>query len=206
MLKKLMTTLVVGASISTANAAVLTTQDASGNLDLKVNLPQTLVLYHWSNAGIEFFPANPVAYASGKGAGLGQLTETSIDVSDQDALGGSGSSSLSTIQTPNGQADNKISVTLKNAWAVRSLTENGTVNLAITNPDPEHKKDGSVVSTTNVKVTSAGKNAGNSVQLESKWAPTQGDITFDLDLSKATKAGLHESDGDTFTLTLTGTQ
>lgn len=201
MLKKLMlATAIVGATISTASAATVT-----GDVDLQVKLPEVLVLYHWDKAGIEF---NPKTYdiPTGVGTGTYDFGANDITVADNNTDEGAGLRDIpmntdGVTGRPNGTI---IPVTLKDAWAVRTLTENGKAKLAITNPDTQHKKGttGSVVSTQEAKVQTRDAPAGENITIPSKWAPTTGDITFNLDLSAATQAGLHVSDGSTFTLTL----
>ncbi|STZ07974.1 Uncharacterised protein [Moraxella caprae] len=201
MLKKLLlATAIVGATISTASA-----DNVSGTMNLKVTLPEILVLYHWQEAGIQFEP-NKYDMPTGKGAGTYDFAGN-IQVADNDgnADGAGVSDTPMNLNDITGRTNaTTIPVVLKNSWAVRTLTENGKAKLAIANTKAEHKKgDDSVVLTKEAKV-SQGNKSGTEIELDSKWAPTTGDITFDLDLTGATKAGLHQADDATFTLKLTG--
>lgn len=202
MLKKLMlATAIVGATISTASAATVT-----GDVDLQVKLPEVLVLYHWDKAGIEFRP-DKHEVVTGKGAGTYDLTGNAITVADADGnLTGAGVTDevMNTDTVPNFANATTIPVVLKDAWAVRTLTTNGNAALSIANTDANHLLDTSAVVTKNAKVQATGVAAGTNITIPSKWEPTKGDISFDLDLSGAKRAGLHESAGSTFTLTLTG--
>lgn len=203
MLKKLITALaVVGASVSAANAAT------SGNVDLQVKLPEVLVLYHWDKAGIELNPVE-IAEATGIGTGKYDFKSTNIEVLDNNNgvdMAELTDQPMAIAGLKDGRPDaNIIAVTLKDSWAVRSLTQNG-VKLAIENTgtdSTDHVNGNSKVVTKDAKVQSANVTAGDSIDLASKWEPTKGDITFNLDLSGATKSGLHKSAGETFTLTLT---
>lgn len=202
MLKKLLlATAIVGATISTASAAEVT-----GDVDLQVKLPEVLVLYHWDKAGIEFDPKT-YNITTGKGAGTYDFNLANIEVDVNANQNGAGiTDDPMVLGNVTGRAnDATIPVTLKDAWAVRTLTTNGKAKLAIANQNAEHKKGAtnSVVVTKDAKVKQGGEH-NTEIELASKWAPTTGDITFDLDLSGATQAGLHESNNSTFTLTLTG--
>ncbi|WP_432481386.1 hypothetical protein [Moraxella sp. ZY200743] len=180
---------VLGASVSVATAQV---NSISGSMDLQVELPDVLVLYHWQTVGIEFHSAIRNV-AIGCGTGIGNFGRPDIEIKDNDSINGADltDDQLVTTSTPNTKSENKISVTLKDAWAVRSISENG-VKLSIWNSDDTHKSDSdptSIVKTENVKVKSNG-GSGPSIDLvDSKWTPTKGDITFDLNFEQVKKQG-----------------
>ncbi|WP_147285090.1 hypothetical protein [Moraxella ovis] len=205
MFKKSLAALVMAGAAASAHA-----DSVSGTMDLQVQLPEVLVLYHWTNAGIEF---NPIVKGIGVGRGVGTygLNQDTIEVLDNNSESAADLTDdpLVTTTVLNNQADtNKVTVTLKDAWAVRSISNDG-VKLKVENTDSTHLHDGdrnSKVKTENVKVKSSDavtKTAEEEIELNSKWKPIKGDITFDLDFSEAKKAGLHKSDDQTFTLTLT---
>lgn len=208
MLTKLVTALaVVGASVSVANAQ----QSVSGTVDFKVNMPSVLVLYHWDEAGVDFRP-QVEAQISGHGVeqvnagGAEVLVATNNNTANVLTLT---DEALSATQFK-GQDARTVKVTLQDAWAVRSISENG-VELSVETTDQAHKNESdptSVINVKNTKVKSAGAvgitigTGAEKIELPSKWEPIKGDITFDLDLSDAKKSGLYTSQGQTFTLTL----
>ncbi|SPX86842.1 Uncharacterised protein [Moraxella ovis] len=202
MFKKSLAALVMAGAAASAHAA-----SVSGAMDLQVELPEVLVLYHWTDVGIEF---NPIVKGVGTGRGVGRydLTKDAIEVLDSDSGEAADLTDerLATTTVLNNQAStNDVAVTLKDAWAVRSISSNG-VKLKIENEDQDHIHDDdptSKVKTKDAKVKNGMGPAAEEIDLASKWQPTQGDITFNLDLSEAKKVGLHKSAGQTFRLTLT---
>ncbi|WP_323843508.1 hypothetical protein [Moraxella sp. Pampa] len=209
MLTKLVTALaVVGASVSVANAQQKT---VSGTVDFKVNMPSVLVLYHWDEAGIDFQP-QVEAQISGHGVEQVDAGEANVSVTTNNNTANVlalNDEALSATQFKGHDAQT-VKVTLQDAWAVRSISENG-VELIVETTDKAHKNDldpTSVINVENTKVKSTeavGVDTGigaDRIQLPSKWVPIKGDITFDLDLSGAKKSGLYASQGQTFTLKL----
>lgn len=209
MLTKLVTALaVVGASVSVANAQQKT---VSGTVDFKVNMPSVLVLYHWKEAGIDFQP-QVEAQISGHGVEQADAGEASVLVTANNNTAnvlGLDDEQLSATRFKGNDAQT-VKVTLQDAWAVRSISENG-VELSVETTDKAHMNGvdpTSVINVENTKVKSAGaegdgQRGAETINLPSKWEPIKGDITFDLDLSGAKKSGLYTSTGKTFTLKLT---
>ena len=219
-MKKALTLVVGGLVLGTSSMAVAA-NSISGSTDFRVNIPEVLVLYHWDDAyltltDIATTPANdsdgreisdPAAHnATGILAANGTYTISGDVKTDTVAT-----SPLATT----------VDVTLKNAWAVRSIS-NDNVTLALTNPNTTLKSvNGGATAVTSAAVlqsTATGTTGTNSatMTLPPSWVPTMGDIKFKLDLTNATKPGEYNTRGaagaataadeatDTFLLTLTG--
>lgn len=216
MLKKI----VLGAIIASASTASLAATSISGSTDFRVTVPEILVLYHWDDAHLILTDVTTTPENDSDVREISDATTRTKTV----ALGGTyaidGDVVTSSLATSPLNAT--IDVTLKNSWAVRSISSD-KVTLALTNPNTELKNttDNSVtISTSDAKLSSTAANVTGSdtasMTLPSKWEPTMGDIKFKLDLSKATKSGEYNTRGvagaattgdeatDTFLLTLTG--
>ena len=196
---------------SFASAAV------SGSTDFRVILPEILVLYHWDDVVLN-------------------LTADSIAKNDS-TLTRTGTTELgtttATIDSPaidtSANADilsSSIRVTLKDAWAVRNLSNTNGVELQLTNPNPRListvdqtsslNTSGAILESASDKII--GSKTAPTLNILSGWAPVTGDIIFDLDLSNANSAGEYNTRGasgtsgagavgseatDSFVLTLT---
>ncbi len=161
----------------------------SGSTDFEVDIPEVLVLYHWDKARLDITGNQFVYNDNNTHIGSMNMGENEANINDNPLTGAS--------PVPNGfDTSSLIDVTLKSAWAVRSISsDNVTLSVAIT--DANHVgTNGSLAVVSDAKVSKT--------DIPSKWEPTVGDITFKLDLSKVTKPGLHESADETFELTLTG--
>ncbi|UNU72811.1 hypothetical protein LU293_06800 [Moraxella nasovis] len=168
----------------------------TGNTQLYVTIPEVLVLYHWDYAVINLNNNVNRAIVSGSGQKDEEINAGSTEVTgDLDPV------------SPLATAGNKMNVTLKDSWAVRSITTSGKVGMKVENDNStlKHRKDeanGGSLTTSEVKLASnATTSTAAEIELPSKWEPTKGDIKFVLDLSNAKKAGVYTS-ADTFKLTL----
>ena len=190
-------------SLSTFASAAVT-----GTTDFRVVLPEVLVLYHWDDV-------------------LLNLTDTGRVINDATTRTGTaalGSSTASitgpAVSTTADALATSVAVTLKDAWAVRNLSTGTGVRLTLTNPNPtllSVADKTSLLTTTGAALTSTNSKVsgtGATLTIASGWAPVLGDITFNLDLSKANHSGEYNTRGlavvaadntkDTFLLTLTG--
>lgn len=191
------------ASVASAAASV------KGGTDFRVTLPEILVLYHWNDAHLTLTADNSVF-----GSDVTRELEASL-------TGGTYNFNTNPINVDaqsltNPLANNIIDVTLKDSWAVRSLSTRN-VKLALSNPNPILKDvvDGaSQITITEPKLVYNSTEADEQ-SIPSGWTAVKGDIKFKLDLSAATKSGEHNTRGDagkniapgtndTFLLTLTG--
>ena len=200
-------------------ASVASAASVSGSTDFRVTLPEILVLYHWDDAHLileNSSNSNNSAINDGSTREVTQsITATSHELNTD------------VITTSDTNLDvGTVAVKLKNAWAVRSLS-NGTVNLALTNPQPTlySVTTGNQVTTSTIVIGSPALNAevpasvdgaatGTELKIKSGWQPVRGDIDFTLDLKNANHAGEYNTRGvaginptstnDAFLLTLTG--
>lgn len=188
----------------------------SGSTDFRVTLPEILVLYHWDDAHLilEEVGTTPANDSDAREISDATTRELTADL-------GAGSYTINTdVNTTSAAFPTSISVTLKNAWAVRNLSTANGVNLVLTNPNStltSVQDQTSSVTTSNAVLESAGLtgNGSNTVTIDSGFAPVLGDIKFDLDLTGADSAGEYNTRNtagaagpaddatDTFLLTLT---
>lgn len=189
----------------------------SGSTDFRVTLPEILVLYHWDDAHLIL---EEVATTAANDSDPREISDTTTRELTAD-LGASSYTINTDVATAGSAAfPTLVSVTLKNAWAVRNLSSAAGVNLALTNPKDtliSVADQTSTVTTSNAVLESAGLtgSGSNTVTIDSGFAAVLGDIKFDLDLTGADSAGEYNTRGaagaagtgvvadDTFLLTLT---
>ncbi|WP_019671724.1 hypothetical protein [Psychrobacter lutiphocae] len=213
-------TAIAAAALSVASAA--SAASISGSTDFRVTLPEILVLYHWDDAHLTL---TDVTTTPDNDSDLREISDEttrdlSIDLQQTSAV-----FQGNDVKTPSPITNfdsGVVNVTLKNSWAVRSLST-GDVTLALTNPNSTLKNvtDNNVtIETKNAVLASAatGVTGSDSVSMTipSGWEPVMGDIKFDLDLTGANYSGEYNTRGnagkattndeatDTFLLTLTG--
>ena len=188
----------------------------SGSTDFRVTLPEILVLYHWDDAHLIL---EEVGTTPANDSDAREISDTTTR--ELTANLGSDSYTINTdVNTTSAAFPTSISVTLKNAWAVRNLSTASGVNLELTNPNStltSVEDQTSSVTTSNAVLESAGLtgSGSNTVTIDSGFAPVLGDIKFDLDLTGADSAGEYNTRNtagaagptddatDTFLLTLT---
>ena len=192
-----------------AATSLLSTQiqaaSVSGSMDLKVTMPEILVLYHFDEVQIDLTDAHTPTAANDSDDH--EISETFAGT----VTGAMGTPitqalSITGADTHAGETGT-LAVTLTDAWAVRSISSaDVTVTGSIQTNDLTHAA-GSTIGVSAMELTSGGS-TGTSVDLAPQWALQTGDISFELDLSSASHAGLYETAGtdatDTFLLTLTG--
>ena len=188
----------------------------SGSTDFRVTLPEILVLYHWDDAHLIL---EEVGTTPANDSDAREISDTTTRKLTADL--GSDSYTINTdVNTTSAAFPTSISVTLKNAWAVRNLSTANGVNLELTNPNStltSVEDQTSSVTTSNAVLESTGLtgSGSNTVTIDSGFAPVLGDIKFDLDLTGADSAGEYNTRNtagaagptddatDTFLLTLT---
>ncbi len=173
---------------SFASAAV------SGSTDFRVILPEVLVLYHWDDVVLNL-TADSIAQNDSTltRTGTAELGTTTVTATIDSPA----------INTDANMFSTSIRVTLKDAWAVRNLSNTNGVQLELTNPNPRListidptsslTTSGAILESTSDKVT--GSNTAATLNILSGWAPVTGDIVFDLDLSNANSAGEYNTRG-----------
>lgn len=192
-------------SLSTFSSAAVT-----GTTDFRVVLPEVLVLYHWDDVLLNLTDTGRVINDNTTRTGTAALGSTAASIT-----GPAVSTTADTLAT-------SVAVTLKDAWAVRNLSTGTGVTLTLENPNSKLLSvtdqtsflttTGALLESVNTKVIGSKKAA--TLNIASGWAAVSGDITFNLDLSKANSSGEYNTRGlaaaaadntkDTFKLTLTG--
>ncbi len=188
----------------------------SGSTDFRVTLPEILVLYHWDDAHLILEEVGTTAANDSDDREISDTTTRELTSN----LGSDSYTINTDVNTTSAAFPTSISVTLKNAWAVRNLSTTSGVNLALTNPNSTLTSvadQTSSVTTSGAVLESAGLtgSGSNTVTINSGFAPVLGDIKFDLDLTGANSAGEYntrknagkagdtDDATDTFLLTLT---
>ncbi|MGB0865375.1 MAG: hypothetical protein ACPGSC_02640 [Granulosicoccaceae bacterium] len=169
----------------------------SGAMDLSVTMPEILVLYHFDSVQIDLTDANNQAVSEGAAANVTIATS---------AAPATGALSIDGT-TPTLPAQETVTVTLTDAWAIRSISSADVeVSGSIENATLTHTTAAtSTIGVSNLSLE-AGGSTGAAVTLAPQWAVQKGNISFDLSLATASHAGTYTSGGttDTFLLTLTG--
>lgn len=199
-------------------ASVASAASVSGSTDFRVTLPEILVLYHWDDVVLNLTGGSIAQNDSTPTrTGTAAIGATTIEINNP------------AINATADALSTSMKVTLKDAWAVRNLSNTTGVNLALTNPNPKltstvDKKSfltttGAVLKSDSDKISGTTKEAAT-LNILSGWSPVKGDIIFDLNLSKADSSGEYNTRGaagttgagpvgsqattDSFLLTLTG--
>lgn len=213
-------------ALATATVSIASFASAasiSGSTDFRVTLPEILVLYHWDDAhltltdNITTTPANDSDPREISDAATRDLS-ANMEATD---LTFQGKDVTTTSPIAKFKSD-VVNVTLKNSWAVRSLSS-APVTLELTNENSTLSNvtvPASTIETQDAVLASdaTGINGNNTptVTIPSGWKPVMGDINFKLDLTNANNSGEYNTHGtagpattgdeatDTFLLTLKG--
>lgn len=194
----------------------------SGSTDFRVTLPEVLVLYHWDDAHLTL--RDVVTPTAANDSDAREISDTTtrnlIEDLGKDSYIISGDVNTAIPDTFQNSAS--TTVTLKNAWAVRSIsTKDVTLGLAVQQPVLKNvNRKESTITISEAKLNSTGSGVGGngtqSMTVPSGWLGVQGDINFKLDLTNANNSGEYNTRGssspasetddgtDTFLLTLTG--
>lgn len=209
-------------SLSLVAVAAPAPASISGSTDFRVTLPEVLVLYHWDDAHLIL--QDVVTTTAANDSDAREISDNSTRNLTDD-LGKSAYAITGDVNTTipstflNSASTN---VTLKNAWAVRSIsTNNVTLGLLVQQPTLKNvNRAASVIEVGGAKLNSTGAGVSGSgtstMKIPSGWQGVQGDINFTLDLTNANSSGEYNTRGlaslaaetdngtDTFLLTLTG--
>ena len=213
------------ATVSIASFASAAPTQISGSTDFRVTLPEILVLYHWDDAHLILQELTTTSAANDSDAR--EISDAKAHSLTANIAAGTYDITQNPVDTATGAertTGNKVAVTLKDAWAVRSLS-NAPVKLALTNPNAILKNvtdNKSTILTEGAVLASTGTGVANSgtanITIPSGWTPVKGDIKFSLNLANANNSGEYNTRGtagaasdqqnstDTFLLTLTGNQ
>ncbi|MDP8162279.1 hypothetical protein QJU89_02895 [Pasteurella skyensis] len=193
-MKKLLLASVLGLTLTTS----INAQEVSGETNFKVTIPEVLVLYHWDEAHLTF--KNMATHH-----GDTTIRNKTVNFADNQPYTLDGDVTITDLPS----FKNDVKVKLKNAWAVRSIS-NDKVTLKLEAQQPTLKLGGASNASESITISDQqlklGRETPNAtIELKSQWAPQQGDILFNMNLAGATKSGEYKSaDKDTFKLTLTG--
>lgn len=199
-----------------ALSGVASAASVSGSTNFKVTVPEILVLYHWDEAHLTLQSATTTAANDSDSHEISDATVRTGTANLSTASPYSITGDVATTDSYSTLGGN-VSVVLKNAWAVRSISS-GNVSLALTEQSGSYTLKNVADSTATIAITDAklkhGTDASNAtLSLAPGWAPKMGNIEFKMNLSGVTKSGTYTSNGaasptdetdDTFLLTLTG--
>ena len=203
-------------------ASVASAASVSGSTDFRVTLPEILVLYHWDDAHLILTDATTTPENDSDSR---EISDTTTRTLTTDLGNGSYTINTDVDTTDPTTATTNLgiaNITLKNSWAVRSLSS-APVKLALTNPNATLTNTtvaGSTITTQNATLASTGTGVTGTgtanMTIPSGFAPILGDINFQLNLANANNSGEYNTRGvagkatatdeatDTFLLTLTG--
>lgn len=180
----------------------------SGSMDLKVTMPEILVLYHIDEVQIDLQEAHTATAANDSDDH--EISET-FGGTITGTMGTPVTGALGITGTDTHTANHTVNVTLTDAWAVRSISSDDvTVAGSIQTATLTHDTVGASTIGVSGMTIASGAASGASVDLAPQWGLQKGSISFTLDLTSATHAGLYQSADpqadatDTFLLTLTG--
>lgn len=210
------------ATATISMASVASAASISGSTDFRVTLPEILVLYHWDDAHLTLTDAVTTPENNSDDREISDATTRDLSATLQETTLTFDGNDVSTTSPITNFDSGLVNVTLKNSWAVRSLST-APVTLALTNPNATLKNatnNDATITTQDAVLASTGTGVTDSdsasMTIPSGWAPVMGDIKFNLDLTNADYSGEYNTRGvagkaveadegtDTFLLTLTG--
>lgn len=165
-------------------------ESVSGTTNLKVVMPEYIVLHYYSDIQLSFTAASS-AESNGSLSPLTASWTTSTE-------GGEVFDANITGTAEAGDASRDI--TLKNVWSIAGLSPSGEARVSITGTDLEKDDSSSKIDTADWKVA-VGSNAGRSIDTELRGisgSQTKGDVKMKLDFSDTTESGEHDG---SFTIT-----
>ena len=160
---------------------------ASGSTSVSVAFPEIIILHYRSALNITFTGAADFAIDEGAAGTL------SLPLS---SASGDGTLSVS------GTTTTDIPVTVSNMWAVRGITNTGTISVGGSINTDTATVGGSEVVMSNLEIASGGVSGSTITVPSSGYAlstAVKGDVSFDLDISDVTQTGSHT--GISYTIT-----
>jgi hypothetical protein len=204
--KRFFRCIALGLMVATSFLSVTseTRAQAIGSTDIDITLPDIVILHYFGSVSVEITPANMAAFL-----GLTTAVQETVSVTP---LEGFDVDLQMSPSAPTGSLDAAI-LTLRNAWAVRSLSlgpggNSGTTSLDISigNDTLVHDSLGGgteiILDAATVNVTGGGAGSA-SINFDSPglFSPQLGDVQLTLDMRDATAAGTYL--GGVFTLEAT---
>jgi hypothetical protein len=191
---KTLRTLAIAASLFAAGApasASAATQTASGAATVTVTVPDVIIL--------DYFTSISLALAGQtEGKDHGAYSQASIAGGDQ-SFAGTGSLTTSTLADASsaGLKGSDVTMTMKNAWAVRGWSTTGKATVSVTGPTTLTKAStSSTIGVSKVQVMVDGalaSTASNSISADLKGIQkanaTMGDVLMSLNFSNTSVSG-----------------
>jgi len=200
-LKKKLGVLALSAAMSIPFGSSAHAVQTSGSTDIKVNLPDIIILHYISDITLNFGSdigqsANEsgaswtVAWDGATSDGSGELPGGNLDDT---------SNELGAIST--------IDVTLPNVWAIRGLSSIGTATVEIAGGNATLANGtSSSIALSDFTVSGSG-NTSASITADlnglHKTTATVGDVNLKMDVSAAALSGLYDTSGTEYTITAT---
>lgn len=178
-MKKLITASAMTAALL---GAPLASQAATGQTDVTFTLPGIVILHYASDITVEI----PASYFGGADQDFDDSAAKTLTSLDDDA----------NVDVSGGPADadiNAATSTIRNAWAVRSLSTSGNSQVAITLDTATASGPSGSITVSNPQVSADGSTFGATTTFSSPGLLSSnaefGDVSLDLDMSGATSAG-----------------
>lgn len=180
---KLLTT---GILLAALTAPLHSATAAEGATSVSINLPDIIILHYLKNIDLSF-DSKDLSVAEGGAEYSGDFGAVSLEA-------GIKSGSLTSVA----KIDKPITVSIKNAYAVRGLSKSGSASVKGVISSSDAENGSSIVTMGDMKI-STDKIALKGLALDSA---VSGDVQFSLDLSKSTSSGLHK--GGEYIITANG--
>ncbi|ACF45531.1 conserved hypothetical protein [Prosthecochloris aestuarii DSM 271] len=199
-LKKKLGVLALSAAMSIPFSSSAHAAQTSGSTDIKVNLPDIIILHYISDITLNF------------GSDIGQSANESVAswtvAWDGATSDGSGELAVGNLDdTSNELGDiSPIDVTLPNVWAIRGLSSSGTATVEITGGNLTLANSSSSIALSDFTVSGSG-NTSASITADlnglHKTTATVGDVNLKMDVSAAALSGEYDTSGTEYTITAT---
>ena len=161
-----------------------TQAQATGDTAISINFPNIIILHYIADLTLNFTAGTLTPFDS-VDQGPGSLT---APITDSPASFDVGITGAGTNPLPG-----TVPVLLENAWAVRGITDSGTIDVDISITSADATNGGSTATMSAQTVTGGGDGpaAGITIPSPGFGTPTVGDVNFSLDVSGVTTAETH---------------
>ena len=199
-LKKKLGVLALSAAMSIPFSSSAHAVQTSGSTDIKVNLPDIIILHYISDITLNF------------GSDIGQSADESVAswtvAWDGATSDGSGELAVGNLDDTTNElgAISNIDVTLPNVWAIRGLSSDGSATVAITGGNATLANGTSSIALSDFTVSGSG-NTSASITADlnglHKTTATVGDVNLKMNVSAAALSGEYDTSGTEYTITAT---
>ncbi|MBO8093661.1 MAG: hypothetical protein J7D60_10155 [Prosthecochloris sp.] len=177
-----------------------------GKTDVKVTVPDFLVLHYFNNVSLNF----------GNAAGVGTAKDEGTFAFDVDWNGDTKNSNnkFSDVENPEGVSSDykKVQINLPGMWAVRGLSPSGKANISIAIENADMTRTSQATGVADSKITMSKATVSSEANIDGNGTAsmdvplhiarnTVGNVGFELDFSKTTLSGEHQ--GGKYTITAT---